>query len=117
MSLWIERAARKQQERALLSRTRQLLDVALAGTDSCEYLIALGPGGGLFLACQAGWTLDRFLAEHGGGTGWRVRRNERGVEVEGRADLAHCRLVHARRHVNQGPPRAGSARLLPAESD
>lgn len=116
MSLWIERAARKAQQRRLLGCARGLLEVALAGAGPCEYLIAQSPEGGLLLSSKSGWALDRFLAEHGGEAAWRVSRDHGRVEVEGRAGSAHCRLRHDLAHVSPDPPRAGSARLLPAAS-
>lgn len=116
MSLWIERAARKVRERSLLERTRDLCQIALAGAEPCEYWIATGPDGELFISSKGGWALERFLAEHGSEAAWRLRRDRHGVEIEGRQGAARCRLQHALMPVNPGPPRAGSARLLPAAS-
>lgn len=116
MSLWIEHAARKAQEETLLGRTRELLDVALSGADPCEYLMVLAPGGRLFITATGGWGLDGLLAEHGAGAAWRVRRSERGVEIEGRSGVARCRLRHDGSRFSPGPPRARSARLLPGAS-
>ncbi len=117
MSLWIERAARKAQERTLVERTRELFDIATAGADPCEYLIVLGRDGGLFMTSKGGWSLDRFLIEHDGRAAWRVRRDRRGVEVVGVAGAARSRLEQGAAHFSPDPPRAGTVRLLRAAWD
>ncbi|MGC8793120.1 MAG: hypothetical protein ACP5U2_06980 [Bryobacteraceae bacterium] len=114
MSLWIERAAARAREQALLRHTRAVLQVAQAGEGPCEFVILLGDDGGLLMTSGAGWAIERLMAEKRARVAWRVRRGPHGVAVEGMADTARFRLTAPA--VNPSRPRAGNALTLPAAS-
>jgi hypothetical protein len=95
-----------------LRHAEQIMETAVAGSATSEYLISLSRSGVVRMLSEAeGWSLSALAAEYGSAAVYRVRRLRKTVQVEGWAAGRTCKLDRKL----SGPLESGYATLLPLE--
>lgn len=75
-----------------MRQAEEILEIALAGSESHNQAIVIDRQGGMRMMDASGWTLLALSAEFGAASVFRVERRAGAVRVEGLAGSERCLL-------------------------